>query len=97
MEPIAVVGLSFKLPQGAEDGSTFWDVLEKRKNEARFPTEDPAVFDALFFSIPSKEAASMDLQQRLLLETAYHALENGMAGNAKTQSTDADVEQRECA
>ncbi|KAH8200137.1 hypothetical protein TruAng_005708 [Truncatella angustata] len=32
MEPIAIVGLSFKLPQGAEDEHSFWDILENGKN-----------------------------------------------------------------
>lgn len=34
-------------------------------------------FDAPFFSMNSKEAAAMDPQQQLLLETSYRALENG--------------------
>lgn len=34
-------------------------------------------FDAPFFSISPAEAAAMDPQQRGMLETAYHALENG--------------------
>lgn len=33
-------------------------------------------FDAKFFKIPSKEAEAMDPQQRMLLETAWHALED---------------------
>lgn len=32
MEPIAIVGLSYKLPQAAEDESSFWDMLEKGRN-----------------------------------------------------------------
>ncbi|KAI4948187.1 hypothetical protein J4E91_006181 [Alternaria rosae] len=43
---------------------------------AHFVKDDPAAFDAAFFSITSKEAASMDPQQRWLLETSYKALEN---------------------
>ncbi|KAL4887855.1 polyketide synthase [Aspergillus ambiguus] len=42
-----------------------------------FLAEDPARFDAPFFSITSKEAAGMDPVQRLLLEVAYEAFENG--------------------
>ncbi|KAI1087949.1 putative polyketide synthase [Rostrohypoxylon terebratum] len=43
---------------------------------AHFIKEDPAVFDAPFFSITASEAASMDPQQRWALESAYHAFEN---------------------
>ena len=32
MEPIAIVGLSFKLPQEAEDEAGFWSILENGKN-----------------------------------------------------------------
>jgi hypothetical protein len=42
-----------------------------------FLKENLALFDAPFFSITSAEAASMDVQQRGILETAYKALENG--------------------
>jgi acyl transferase domain-containing protein len=105
MEPIAIVGLAFKLPQEAVDEASLWEVLQQRRNlmttwpkdraavesfhdggskklstmharGAHFLKEDPAVFDAPFFSITSKEAAAMDPQQRWVLETAYHAFEN---------------------
>ncbi|PYI36630.1 polyketide synthase [Aspergillus indologenus CBS 114.80] len=42
-----------------------------------FLKEDPGYFDAPFFSITAKEAAGMDPVQRLLLEVAYEAFENG--------------------
>ncbi|KAJ5710507.1 Acyl transferase/acyl hydrolase/lysophospholipase [Penicillium malachiteum] len=42
-----------------------------------FIEEDPSYFDAPFFSITAKEAAGMDPVQRLLLEVAYEAFENG--------------------
>ncbi|KAI0882851.1 uncharacterized protein GGS22DRAFT_180934 [Annulohypoxylon maeteangense] len=99
MEPFAIVGLSFKLPQDATDESSFWKVLEEGRNlstawpEDRMPTdsssidepkargahfikEDVGLFDAPFFSVTAKEAAGMDPQQRLALETSYHAFEN---------------------
>ncbi|KAI1105776.1 hypothetical protein F4804DRAFT_111633 [Jackrogersella minutella] len=41
-----------------------------------FITEDPGAFDAPFFSVTAKEAASMDPMQRWTLETSYHAFEN---------------------
>ncbi|KAL9036375.1 MAG: hypothetical protein Q9180_004337, partial [Flavoplaca navasiana] len=41
-----------------------------------FITEDLQVFDAPFFSISPAEAECLDPQQRWLLETTYHALEN---------------------
>ncbi|KAL3473816.1 hypothetical protein BJX99DRAFT_260932 [Aspergillus californicus] len=88
-EPLAIVGVAFKLPQDTIDATSFWDIMEKRKNmSADWPThrlpsrrihavnQDPAVFDAPFFSITAKEASSMDPQQRWALQAAYHAFEN---------------------
>lgn len=42
-----------------------------------FLKEDLGAFDAPFFSITANEAACMDPQHRRMLETAYHALEDG--------------------
>ena len=42
-----------------------------------FLKEAPDAFDAPFFSITPNEAKSMDPQQRMCLEVAYEALENG--------------------
>lgn len=42
-----------------------------------FLKSDIAAFDAPFFSITPNEAACMDPQHRKMLETAYHALEDG--------------------
>ncbi|KAL1865340.1 Type I Iterative PKS [Diaporthe australafricana] len=43
---------------------------------AHYLKEDIAAFDAPFFSITPNEAVFLDPQQRGLLETVYHALEN---------------------
>ncbi|XXH03853.1 hypothetical protein Hte_010259 [Hypoxylon texense] len=56
-----------------------------------FVREDPAMFNAPFFSITSKEAVSMDPQQRWLLETSYQALENAGIPAEKAAGTDAAV------
>ncbi|KAF2868562.1 polyketide synthase PksD [Massariosphaeria phaeospora] len=105
MEPIAIIGLAFKLPQGAEDDSSLWDILEQGKSVmtswpksranidafyesdvdrlntmpakgAHFLDGDFTAFDAPFFSISKNEAIAIDPQQRMLLETTFHALEN---------------------
>ncbi|KAK7214382.1 hypothetical protein V2G26_002385 [Clonostachys chloroleuca] len=105
MEPIAIIGISFKMPQEASDESSLWEVIEKKKNlMTEWPRErtniaafhngpdhepnmlsgrgghfmniDPEAFDAPFFSVTAKEAAAMDPQQRILLETSFHAFEN---------------------
>ncbi|KAL5041185.1 hypothetical protein BDW71DRAFT_213267 [Aspergillus fruticulosus] len=47
-----------------------------RPRGGHFIKEDLSLFDAPFFSITSAEAASMDVQQRQLLECVYRALEN---------------------
>lgn len=44
-----------------------------------FLTHDVAKFDAPSFNISDTEAATLDPQQRGLLETSYRSLENGMS------------------
>lgn len=43
-----------------------------------FLRDNIAAFDAPFFSMLPLEVSAMDPQQRRLLETTYHALENGI-------------------
>ena len=42
-----------------------------------FLKNDLGISDAQSFGIPATEAGAMDPQHRILLEVAYHALENG--------------------
>lgn len=44
---------------------------------AHFITDDVDGFDAPFFAVTAKEAASMDPMQRWTLEASYKAFENG--------------------
>ncbi|KAK1147595.1 Type I Iterative Polyketide synthase (PKS) [Aspergillus melleus] len=54
---------------------------------AHFMQEDPALFDASFFGISGAEAAVMDPQHRMVLETAYRALENAGIPMEKANGT----------
>ncbi|CAI6243331.1 unnamed protein product [Periconia digitata] len=104
-EPLAIVGLAFRLPGDADTPEAFWRIMEERRcvmsempedrfNIDSFYNPDPlrndtlslrgahfmggklGAFDASFFSIGPAEAGSMDPQQRGMLESSYHALEN---------------------
>ena len=56
-----------------------------------FMQQDLALFDAPFFKISSQEAESLDPQQRILLECAYEALENGGVANEAVSGGDVGV------
>lgn len=47
MEPIAIVGFSFRLPQGAEDEESFWAMLESGRNVMTEWPESRANINAL--------------------------------------------------
>nr|ANM86508.1 putative type I PKS [Cladonia uncialis subsp. uncialis] len=70
-----------EIPADRLETDSFYET-DKSRNDTisvrggHFLEKAPALFDAPFFSITSAEAASMDVQQRALLETAYRALEN---------------------
>ncbi|MEV4847806.1 type I polyketide synthase, partial [Micromonospora matsumotoense] len=90
-EPVAVVGLSCRLP-GASDPEAFWALLRDGTDAVTDPPADRRVagqrvrrggfldavdlFDPEFFGISTREAAAMDPQQRLVLELSWEALEN---------------------
>ncbi|KAK7705779.1 hypothetical protein SLS63_014073 [Diaporthe eres] len=69
-------------PKDRANLESFYEgVSENKHNElhahgGHFIDEDPGVFDASFFSISPREAATIDPQQRWALEAAYHAVEN---------------------
>ncbi|KAF2800540.1 ketoacyl-synt-domain-containing protein [Melanomma pulvis-pyrius CBS 109.77] len=114
MEPLAIIGFSFRFPQDATSSEKFWTMMSEKRcaatrvprdrfnvdghyhssknrtdtldlQEAHFMDGDMGAFDAPFFSISAAEAAAMDPQQRGMLETCYHALENGMHPSPPTQ------------
>ncbi|KAL8665801.1 MAG: hypothetical protein Q9202_001923 [Teloschistes flavicans] len=58
---------------------------------AHFLEEDVRAFDAPFFSFPPSEAATLDPQQRGLMETTYHALENAGLSMESVAGTDTSV------
>jgi acyl transferase domain-containing protein/acyl carrier protein len=53
--------------------------------------EDVERFDAAFFDITPREAAHMDPQQRIFLETAWNALENAGVPKANVAGKDAGI------
>lgn len=109
LEPIAIVGMSCRLPGSIRTPSQLWDVLRTKTSTftaippSRFNHEgfyhpvgsrlgslnipgghfidSPALgaFDTHFFGIHPREAASMDPQQRMLLEVVWECLESSGA------------------
>ncbi|KAE8135112.1 beta-ketoacyl synthase [Aspergillus pseudotamarii] len=57
-----------------------------RTTQGYFRSDDPAYFDAAFFTITAHDAARMDSQQRLLLEVVWECLES--AGQTSWEGTD---------
>jgi acyl transferase domain-containing protein len=91
-EPIAVVGMSCRLPK-APDLPSFWRLLhdgasgitevpEDRRGTAGDSTrwggfiDHVDLFDPAFFNISPRQAAAMDPQRRLMLELSWEALED---------------------
>ncbi|OBG36495.1 polyketide synthase [Mycobacterium alsense] len=71
---IAVIGLACRFP-GAADPSEFWRLLRDGLEATQLPC-DVAEFDADFFNVSPREAATMDPRQRLALELAWEVLED---------------------
>lgn len=54
VEPIAIIGLSFQFPQGADTEDAFWDMLVNRRNAStEFPKERMNI-DAFYSKDPKK-------------------------------------------
>ncbi len=101
---IAVIGMSCRVP-GADDVDSFWSLIEEGEcrigpvppmrvrdlgesgRAALFERID--MFDAEFFGITPRQAAAMDPQQRFLLETSWHALQD--AGIVPTNIAGSDI------
>ncbi|MFG2978408.1 polyketide synthase [Streptomyces sp. NPDC048331] len=101
-EPIAVVGMAGRYP-GAPDLAAFWRRARTGHGSASAPPagrpgherghylERVQDFDAEFFGIDPREAALIDPQERLFLETAWEALEDaGCTGGRLDALTAAD-------
>ncbi|MDT0612242.1 type I polyketide synthase [Streptomyces lancefieldiae] len=102
-EPIAVVGMSCRLPKAATPDQ-YWQLLRDGRDAVgeappdrwagtalphRFGAflDDIAGFDAGFFGVSPREAAAMDPQQRLLLELSWEALEHARIVPARLRGT----------
>lgn len=82
-----IVGLACRFP-GASEASAYWQLLQEGTNAISARTtrdgclryggflDNIDAFDNAFFSITPREAACLDPQQRIALETTWHALED---------------------
>ncbi|MEU6201545.1 beta-ketoacyl synthase N-terminal-like domain-containing protein [Streptomyces sp. NPDC047061] len=81
-DAVAVVGLAGRFP-GAANVDELWrnlldgtDTITRDGRGAFGMLDSPARFDAAFFGYSPAEATTLDPQHRILLECAWHALEN---------------------
>ena len=63
----------------------------KMNTQAGAFLDDVRRFDAAFFDITPREAVGMDPQQRIFLETAWHALEDAGLPKARIAGTDTGI------
>ncbi|PYI03858.1 putative polyketide synthase [Aspergillus sclerotiicarbonarius CBS 121057] len=78
-----------EVPKSRYNADAFYHPTKERCTKTKygyFLKDDPACFDANFFSVRDYAAASMDPQQRLLLELIWECLEN--AGETNWEGKD---------
>ncbi|RBR18739.1 uncharacterized protein FIESC28_05880 [Fusarium coffeatum] len=82
------------IPKDRFDVNTHYDPEGKAVNASHTPygcfIEDPGLFDAPFFNISPREAEQTDPMQRLMLITAYEALERAGFVLGRTPSAEKD-------
>ncbi|KAH9222301.1 hypothetical protein DL95DRAFT_508189 [Leptodontidium sp. 2 PMI_412] len=76
-----------KIPPSRWNSNSYYHPSPEREGSVTtesgfFLKEDLSKFDAAFFSMTASEAAGTDPQQRKLLELAYEAFENDVAGSS---------------
>lgn len=76
---------------GLGNNIDIWTFTQIRPQKASFVQRDISAFDARFFGITEDEALATDPQLRILLETTYRALENGMHAVSKPMIFIADM------
>ncbi|KAI5814556.1 beta-ketoacyl synthase [Pyronema omphalodes] len=85
-----------EIPETRFDVSQYYDPHNEKKGSRRMGTkygnflDSPWEFDNIFFNISPREAQSMDPQQRVLLQTAYAAMENAGYVENTTESSQRD-------
>lgn len=60
MDPIAVIGFSFRLPGGAEDVSSLWEMLSTGQNVMREWPKSRTNLDAFYTEYPRQQNVVSD-------------------------------------